>query len=82
MAFAHMFPADYRAHGYAEARRVWRRLEGTSDWRRLHDLARLLVSVREGALVGVDWGRGPDGSVTFVYRSGEWYLVNNPEEAS
>lgn len=36
----------------------------------------------ECAPVGVDWGRGPDGSVTFVYRSGEWYLVNNPEEAS
>lgn len=50
MAFAHTFPADYKAYGYAKARDVWKHLEGTSDWRRMYTLARLLASVREGAL--------------------------------
>ena len=50
MAFAHTFPADYNAYGYAEARRVWSHLEGTADWRRLDTLARLLATLRERTL--------------------------------
>ena len=50
MAFAHTFPADCKASGYAEARRLWAHIEGTADWRRLDRLASMLASVRESAL--------------------------------
>ena len=79
MAFAHTFPADYNAYGYAEARRVWSHLEGTADWRRLDALARLLATLRERTLreaAGVCHRIGDVRSDDMKASTPEWVEVN------